>query len=185
MTTLTRPGSHSGSQPPATPGGRREDERGPGGSRSAWGRFTGSWGIALRMARRDVRRHRGRSALIVLMVALPTLLLVFAIEGRLANQHLVEQNTKGPPVDGLPIWLVEKDFRTNVIYCFALFRFRVGVWRRSCLGTPVSGGGSRRHCCGSCSCRYCCSSCGQAFSVRRGHQASRGRVAGNNNNRCC
>ncbi|KRE40394.1 ABC transporter permease [Knoellia sp. Soil729] len=54
--------------------------------RSAWGRFVGSWGIALRMARRDVRRHRGRSALIMVMVALPTLLLVFAIVSAATSQ---------------------------------------------------------------------------------------------------
>ena len=56
------------------------------GKRSAWGRFAGSWGIALRMARRDVRRHRGRSALIMVMVALPTLLLVFAIVSTATSQ---------------------------------------------------------------------------------------------------
>lgn len=54
--------------------------------RSAWGRFTGSWAIALRMARRDVRRHKGRSALIMVMVALPTLLLVFAIVSAATSQ---------------------------------------------------------------------------------------------------
>lgn len=54
--------------------------------RSAWGRFVGSWGIALRMARRDVRRHKGRSALIMVMVALPTLLLVFAIVSTATSQ---------------------------------------------------------------------------------------------------
>lgn len=46
--------------------------------RSAWGRLTGSWSIALRMAKRDVRRHKGRSALIVAMVSVPTMLLVLA-----------------------------------------------------------------------------------------------------------
>lgn len=54
--------------------------------RSAWGRFAGSWGIALRMARRDVRRHKGRSALIMIMVALPTALLVFAIVAAATSQ---------------------------------------------------------------------------------------------------
>ncbi|KRE60393.1 FtsX-like permease family protein [Nostocoides sp. Soil756] len=38
-------------------------------------RWRASWAVALRMARRDVRRHRGRSALVVVMVLLPTLLL--------------------------------------------------------------------------------------------------------------
>ncbi|MFC7485862.1 FtsX-like permease family protein [Knoellia sp. CPCC 206453] len=56
------------------------------GKRSAWGRFKGSWGIALRMARRDVRRHKGRSALIMIMVALPTALLVFAIVSAATSQ---------------------------------------------------------------------------------------------------
>lgn len=38
-----------------------------------------SWGLALRMARRDVRRHRGRSLVVLLMVSLPTALLIFGI----------------------------------------------------------------------------------------------------------
>ncbi|MFC7490843.1 MULTISPECIES: FtsX-like permease family protein [unclassified Knoellia] len=58
----------------------------PSAKRSAWGRFKGSWGIALRMARRDVRRHKGRSALIMVMVALPTALLVFAIVAAATSQ---------------------------------------------------------------------------------------------------
>ena len=73
MTSLTRRGADSEKGPPAASGDAPADKR------SAWGRFVGSWGIALRMARRDVRRHKGRSALIVVMVTLPTLLLVFAI----------------------------------------------------------------------------------------------------------
>ncbi|GAA4114224.1 hypothetical protein GCM10022415_10030 [Knoellia locipacati] len=55
-------------------------------SRSARSRFTGSWGVALRMARRDVRRHKGRSALILIMVALPTLLLTFALTAAATSQ---------------------------------------------------------------------------------------------------
>ncbi len=46
------------------------------------GRFAqwrSSWAIALRMARRDVRRHKGRSALVVVMVLLPTLLLATVV----------------------------------------------------------------------------------------------------------
>lgn len=85
MTTLTRRGAHSGEQPPAASGDG--DNGGEGlGKRSAWGRFKGSWGIALRMAKRDVRRHKGRSTLIMIMVALPTLLLVFAIVGAATSQ---------------------------------------------------------------------------------------------------
>ncbi len=40
-----------------------------------YAQWRSSWAVALRMARRDVRRHRGRSALVVVMVLLPTLLL--------------------------------------------------------------------------------------------------------------
>ncbi|WP_156969716.1 ABC transporter permease [Knoellia subterranea] len=46
----------------------------------------GSWSIALRMAKRDVRRHKGRSALIVIMVALPTMLLTFALVAAMTSQ---------------------------------------------------------------------------------------------------
>ncbi|CAN7284134.1 FtsX-like permease family protein [Knoellia sp. LjRoot47] len=49
-------------------------------------RFTGSWAVALRMARRDVRRHKGRSALILVMVALPTALLTFAMVAASTSQ---------------------------------------------------------------------------------------------------
>ncbi|WP_404385722.1 FtsX-like permease family protein [Knoellia locipacati] len=38
------------------------------------------------MARRDVRRHRGRSALILVMVAVPTMLLVFALTAMATSQ---------------------------------------------------------------------------------------------------
>ena len=40
------------------------------------GTWWSSWRLALRMGRRDVARHKGRSALIVLMVAIPVMLLV-------------------------------------------------------------------------------------------------------------
>ncbi len=54
-------------------GGRHAPAPPPEPSRyAAW---RASWAIALRMARRDVRRHKGRSALVVVMVAVPTLLL--------------------------------------------------------------------------------------------------------------
>ncbi|GGL38089.1 ABC transporter permease [Phycicoccus endophyticus] len=43
--------------------------------RGRFAQWRSSWTLALRMARRDVRRHRGRSALVVVMVLLPTLLL--------------------------------------------------------------------------------------------------------------
>ncbi|GGN00955.1 lipoprotein release ABC transporter permease [Terrabacter tumescens] len=38
-------------------------------------RWRAGWRVSLRMARRDVRRHRGRSLLVVIMVGLPVLLL--------------------------------------------------------------------------------------------------------------
>ena len=53
----------------------------PGGGTapsSRLGRWWSSWRVALRMARRDVGRHRGRSILVFVMVALPVALLVAA-----------------------------------------------------------------------------------------------------------
>ena len=41
-------------------------------------RWRAGWRVSLRMARRDVRRHRGRSLLVVVMVGLPVLLLTAA-----------------------------------------------------------------------------------------------------------
>lgn len=41
--------------------------------------WLGSWSVALRMARREVRRHKGRSAMVLLMVGIPTALLVFGL----------------------------------------------------------------------------------------------------------
>src|SRR6476661_6746219 len=41
-------------------------------------RWQASWRVALRMARRDLRRHRGRAALVFLMVAIPVGLLAGA-----------------------------------------------------------------------------------------------------------
>ena len=38
-----------------------------------------SWGVAIRMARREVRRHFGRSLVVLLMVGIPTALLTFAL----------------------------------------------------------------------------------------------------------
>ncbi|WP_392543495.1 FtsX-like permease family protein [Oryzobacter telluris] len=70
MTTLVRPEER-------TDGGRAEDPGAPEPGRFATWRST--WTVALRMARRDVRRHRGRSALVVVMVTLPTLLLSLVV----------------------------------------------------------------------------------------------------------
>ena len=71
MTTLVRPDA------PADGGGGEAPQRPHEPSRyAAW---RSSWAVALRMARRDVRRHKGRSALIVVMVAVPTLLLSLVV----------------------------------------------------------------------------------------------------------
>jgi len=45
---------------------------------SRWSRWVASWRVALRMARRDLRRHKGRSVLVFLMVAIPVGLLAAA-----------------------------------------------------------------------------------------------------------
>ena len=53
-----------------------------GGSPSATGRFArwlAGWRVAIRIARRDARRYKWRSALIVAMVGLPVLLLTSGI----------------------------------------------------------------------------------------------------------
>lgn len=42
---------------------------------SRFEQWRSGWRVALRMARRDVRRHRGRSVLILLMIGLPVLLI--------------------------------------------------------------------------------------------------------------
>jgi hypothetical protein len=35
------------------------------------------------------------------------------VEGRLANQHLVQQDPKGPPVDGEGVLLSQQDLMTS------------------------------------------------------------------------
>ena len=70
MTTLVRPDAPVGDAG-ETPERQREPSR-----FAAW---RSSWAVALRMARRDVRRHKGRSALIVVMVAVPTMLLSLVV----------------------------------------------------------------------------------------------------------
>ncbi|MGL5865168.1 MAG: FtsX-like permease family protein [Dermatophilaceae bacterium] len=66
MTTTTPVQPDAAAPPP-------EDPSPPGPGRFA--QWHSTWSVALRMARRDVRRHRGRSALAVVMVAVPTTLL--------------------------------------------------------------------------------------------------------------
>lgn len=70
MTTLTRPGAAgTGAPPPAA----------PPGADSRLSEWRASWAVALRMARRDVLRHKGRSIVVLLMVGLPTALLTFGL----------------------------------------------------------------------------------------------------------
>ncbi|MEI2776372.1 MAG: ABC transporter permease [Tetrasphaera sp.] len=66
MTTTT-------TRPPAAAATPTPPERRGGGR---LGRWRNSWRVSLTMARRDARRYRGRSALIVVMVALPVALIV-------------------------------------------------------------------------------------------------------------
>lgn len=68
MTTQTTPAVSAGGTPPASP---------PSPSRgSTW---LASWRVALRLARRDVRRHRGRSLAVLLMVGVPTMLICLGL----------------------------------------------------------------------------------------------------------
>jgi putative ABC transport system permease protein len=69
VTTLVQPKAPSGM--PAGP-----DRPDVPSSRSS--RWVASWQVALRMARRDLRRHKGRSVLVFLMVAIPVGLLAAA-----------------------------------------------------------------------------------------------------------
>ena len=68
---------HTGDAPAPTSPAKQEDspewDVRPGSRRAQW---WASWSVAVRMARRDVRRHKGRSALIAILVALPVLALV-------------------------------------------------------------------------------------------------------------
>jgi putative ABC transport system permease protein len=69
MTTLTKPDAPAG-----MPRGSDRADVPP----SRFARWRASWGVALRMARRDLRRHKGRSILVFLMVAIPVGLLAGA-----------------------------------------------------------------------------------------------------------
>jgi putative ABC transport system permease protein len=73
MTTVVRPDA---ADAPAGGDGADGDAVSPRQHEpSRFAAWRSSWSVALRMARRDVRRHKGRSALIVVMVAVPTMLL--------------------------------------------------------------------------------------------------------------
>lgn len=72
MTTLTRGQSAA----PETP---RASERSVDDHRATrFSRWQASWRVALRMARRDLRRHKGRAVLVFLMVAIPVGLIAGA-----------------------------------------------------------------------------------------------------------
>lgn len=61
--------------------------RGP----SAWARWSQSWLLALRLARRDIRTHRGRSALIMVLVAAPVLLIAGVATGFSTSEVTTEE----------------------------------------------------------------------------------------------
>ena len=65
MTTLVRPDAPAGGGGVGGEAPQRPHEP------SRYAAWRSSWAVALRMARRDVRRHKGRSALVVVMVAVP------------------------------------------------------------------------------------------------------------------
>src|SRR5664280_935458 len=84
----TAPAPRPTRSPSSTPPGRSDVASGdatadrPGGSHPAAGRFArwlAGWRVAIRIARRDARRYKWRSALIVTMVGLPVLLLTSGI----------------------------------------------------------------------------------------------------------
>ncbi len=56
------------------PGGRI-----PRGEREGRASWWAGWRVALRLARRDIRAHRGRSALVMVMIAIPVALMVFGV----------------------------------------------------------------------------------------------------------
>ena len=74
MTTLARPGGAPSSGADEHPDAPRHAAEAPA-EISRFLAWRASWAVALRMARRDVRRHKGRSALIIVMVTVPTALL--------------------------------------------------------------------------------------------------------------
>src|SRR5580765_5855642 len=67
MNALTDQETHTATPPEAVH---------PETSGSRLARWRASWRVALRMAHRDLRRHKGRSALVFAMVSLPVMLIV-------------------------------------------------------------------------------------------------------------
>lgn len=61
------------------------DHATPPSDSSRWSDWVSSWRIALRMARRDLRRHKGRSAIAAVMVGVPLLILSFLVSIGLAT----------------------------------------------------------------------------------------------------
>lgn len=70
----TRPPSGSAGEPT----GRAPSPRAHRGTRGASG-WAVRWGAALRIARRDAMKHKGRSAVVIAMVGLPVVAAVFAV----------------------------------------------------------------------------------------------------------
>lgn len=85
MATMTEPQAPTG-MPRAGDGTHRS------GSRFA--RWRASWGVALRMARRDLRRHKGRAVLVFLMVAIPVAIIAGAATlGATSDTDSVDRTT--------------------------------------------------------------------------------------------
>ncbi|WBB70378.1 FtsX-like permease family protein [Micromonospora sp. WMMD812] len=86
----------AGVRPPSR--GRRPTPAGAGGGASGGRRRTaeliGSWRAALRIARREARRARGRTALVLAMITLPVLVLTF-----LAASYDMAELTRGERID--------------------------------------------------------------------------------------
>lgn len=75
---------------------------------------SGEWGKKRTHALKKLdgaRVHRDRVERRVLKDGVKDLVLVVAPEGRLAEQHLVRQDTKGPPVDRARIWPLKQDLK--------------------------------------------------------------------------
>lgn len=79
-TTVTQRPASPPQQPPSAPP-----------SRSRYQRWLASWRVSLKMARRDARRFKGRSALVVVMVALPVALIVSGLSFAASSVRSLEE----------------------------------------------------------------------------------------------
>ncbi|MGN6751053.1 MAG: hypothetical protein ACTHJJ_00700, partial [Intrasporangium sp.] len=88
-----------------------------GGRFSSW---QAGWRVALRMARRDVRRHRGRSILILIMIGLPVLLI--SAGATLVFSMTLDDNEQEPYLFGTGQAIVSGPVAGKQIYQEALGR---------------------------------------------------------------